>query len=212
MPDSFSPNMLKTYELCQKKFYFQYILKLNVPRRTSLFEKGKKVHALANYYLQGFNVSEMETILNSSEQLAWQKLKQNSFYNKNFLKSEFSLLTKIGEFWTGGRIDAVVHDEGDYYILDYKTGSVPQNPEFDFQTMIYLLCLDRYLKEYKSLSFVYIALKEDKNYVIEFNEKHRELYAEKIQKICTKITQDKLYKCNLQNCGLCEFSKICPKE
>ena len=44
----FSPNMLKTYEKCPRKFYFRYIEGVNVPLSFLPFEKGKKIHALAN--------------------------------------------------------------------------------------------------------------------------------------------------------------------
>lgn len=37
----FSPNMLKTYEKCPKKFYFRYIEGINVPLSFLPFEKGK---------------------------------------------------------------------------------------------------------------------------------------------------------------------------
>ena len=60
--NSFSPNMLKTFEACPKKYYFKYIQKISVPQKNSLFEKGKKVHALANYYLRGDDISKMEKV------------------------------------------------------------------------------------------------------------------------------------------------------
>ncbi len=209
MLNNFSPNMLKTYETCPKKFYFQYIEGLNVPKSLKPFEKGKKIHALANYYLRGTETSKLETSLTVSEMELWERLKQNSYYQKEYLKSEFSLSCRIDKYWIGGRIDAIVHEDDNYYILDYKTGSIPKNPEFDYQTMVYLLCLDKYLKNYNSLSFVYINLKENKDQVIEFSPKNRTQYQEKISSICEKISQDRVYRCNNQNCKYCEFSKIC---
>ena len=63
----FSPNMLKTYEKCPKKFYFRYIEGINVPLSFLPFEKGKKIHALANYFLQEINISRIETALTEEE-------------------------------------------------------------------------------------------------------------------------------------------------
>ena len=81
--NSFSPNMLKTFEACPKKYYFKYVQKISVPQKSSLFEKGKKVHALANYYLRGDDISKMEKALGSDEKLTWEILKQNEFFQKD---------------------------------------------------------------------------------------------------------------------------------
>lgn len=234
MNTNLSPNMIKTYQACPKKYYFQYVKNINMPKSSMPFEKGKKIHALANYYLQKIKIDRIETALNDTEREVWELLKQNTFYNMDYLKSEFTLGIKLfphltlgkgtvavaveaspkstntGEvYYIGGRLDALVHNGENYYILDYKTGSIPKNPEFDPQTMIYLLCADRYLKNYNSLSFVYIDLKNKKNHVIEFNEELKNKYEEELYKICTQITSDTLYKCNEDSCKYCEFNKIC---
>jgi len=207
--NNFSPNMLKTYQSCPRKFLYRYIERINIPSSSQPFEKGKKIHALANYFLQGVNISRIESALNEEENLIWQSLLNNPFYRKDCLKSEFPLSIKLGDYWIGGRIDAIVHDYDNFYILDYKTGSVPKNSEFDFQTMVYLLCVDRYLKQYDTLSFVYISLKEKKNHVIEFNSELKQQYENQITDACSIITSDTLYKCNSENCKMCEYAKIC---
>ena len=40
--------MLKTYESCPKKYYYRYVENISVPMSSLPFEKGKKIHALAN--------------------------------------------------------------------------------------------------------------------------------------------------------------------
>ncbi len=209
MTNSFSPNMIKTYITCPKKYYYQYIERLSMPKSSLPFEKGKKIHALANYYLQGIKIDRIETALNEKEKIAWKILKQNLYYNMDFVKSEFQLSVKLSDFWLGGRIDAIVKNREDYYILDYKTGKAPDNPEFDPQTMVYLLCVDKYLKTYNKLSFVYINLKENKNHVIEFNDDLKNQYEQKLINYCRQISTDVLYKENLSNCKYCEFQKFC---
>ena len=52
--------MLKTYELCPKKFYLKYIKGINMPVNDDMFEFGKNIHALASYYLRGENLENME--------------------------------------------------------------------------------------------------------------------------------------------------------
>lgn len=42
MLSNISPNMLKTYESCPKKYYYQYVEKVNVPKSFQPFERGKK--------------------------------------------------------------------------------------------------------------------------------------------------------------------------
>ena len=207
--NSFSPNMIKTYQACPKKYYFQYVENINMPKSLLPFEKGKKVHALANYYLLKIKIDRIESALNDSEREVWELLKENPFYNMDYLKSEFMLSIKLSDFWLGGRLDAIVHKENDYYILDYKTGSIPQNPEYDPQTMIYLLCADRYIKNYDSLSFVYIDLKNKQNYVIKFNEQLKEKYEKELINICSLIDSDSLYACNKNSCKYCEYGKLC---
>ena len=56
----------------------------------------------------------------------WNLLLDNSFYQKEYFKSEFTISCKIEDYWIGGRIDAIVRDDNKYYILDYKTGSIPK--------------------------------------------------------------------------------------
>lgn len=209
MLTNFSPNMLKTYETCPRKYYYQYVENVQVPCSALPFEKGKKIHALANYFLQGVNISRIETALTEQEYQVWQILLNNPYFRKECLKSEYSLTCKIADYWVGGRLDAVVHDGEDYYILDYKTGSVPKNPQYDFQTMVYLLCLSRYLKTYDSLSFVYINLKDNQNHVIKFSETLESEYTEILKNICGKIVSDKAYKPSENQCARCEYSRFC---
>ena len=165
--NSFSPNMLKTFETCPKKYYFKYIEKISVPQKSNLFEKGKKVHALANYYLRGDDISKMEKALNSEELKLWEILKQNEFFNKTYVNSEYNISCKINNYWIGGRLDALMKDEKNYYILDYKTGSIPKNPEYDYQTITYLLCASKMYGN--NIKFIYIDLQNNQNSIIDFN-------------------------------------------
>lgn len=222
--NNFSPNMIKTYLTCPKKYYYQYVENVAMPKSSLPFEKGKKIHALANYYLQKIKIDRIETVLNYTEREIWELLKENTFYNMDYLKSEFTLSIKLAphptlspagrgndSYWLGGRLDALVHSGENYYILDYKTGTIPKNPEFDPQTMIYLLCADRYLKTYNKLSFVYIDLKNRQNHVIEFSPELKSKYETELVNICNIISADKIYNTNTKSCKYCEFNKICIK-
>lgn len=220
--NSFSPNMLKTFEVCPKKYYFKYIQKISVPQKSSLFEKGKKVHALANYYLRGDDISKMEKALKDEELKLWEILKQNEFFQKTYVNSEYNVSCKIGNYWIGGRLDALMKDSlpckmeenricggGIHYILDYKTGSIPKNPEYDYQTMVYLLCASKMYGD--NIKFVYIDLKNNLNCIIDFNIEKAQEYEKRLIDICDKITNAQFpeeiehYKI----CEFCEYNKIC---
>ena len=75
--NNFSPNMLKTFNDCPKKYYFKYIQQVSAPQRSLPFEKGKKIHALANYYHKGQNISKLENALLPEEKVVWNLLKNN---------------------------------------------------------------------------------------------------------------------------------------
>lgn len=214
---NFSPNMLKTFESCPVKYNLKFNEKITVPQNPAFFEKGKKIHALANYYHRGADISKLETALTDEEKIIWERLKHNEYFSKKCLNSEYPITARLEDIWIFGRLDAIVHDVADnagsksYWILDYKTGAIPKNPENDFQTMIYLLCADLILPERKSLEFVYIDLKNNENKVIEFTPQLKEIYEKTLKQKCRQIlaTKDFEDKENRQHCKFCEYNKIC---
>jgi hypothetical protein len=213
--NNYSPNMLKTFDECPQKFLLKYIQKISLPQCSEIFEKGKKIHALANYYLKGFDISKMEKTLSEEEKIAWELLKTNKYFKLNVINSEYNLLCKVGKYWVGGRLDAFMTDEKDYFILDYKTGKIPLNAEQDFQTIVYLLCTDKFLNKkggYNSLKFVYIGLKNNIEKEILLTENLKNEYENKIILTCNKIDSAiKLnnYTKNEQKCLICEYNKLC---
>ncbi len=209
--DNFSPNMLKTFDACPKKYYFKYIRKISVPQKASFFEKGKKVHALAHYYLNGNDISKTEKALTEDEKIIWERLKNNIFFQKEYVNSEYNLFYKIDNYLISGRLDALMKENNDYFILDYKTGSVPINPENDYQTMVYMICTDKILKNYNSLKFIYIDLKNNKNYEINFDDNLKTNYQNSLNLICRKIKNFRFeaeFK-HTDKCAFCEYNKIC---
>ncbi len=207
--NNFSPNMLKTFHKCPQKYCFKYVESISAPQKLTPFEKGKKIHALAHYYLRGDDITKLEKTLNQDEFAIWQKLKENEYFNKKYLNSEYNLSCKVGNYWVGGRIDALVKDENHYYILDYKTGTIPDDAENDFQTMIYMLAVDEFCKTNTNLSFIYIDLKNNKNHIIEFSQEKKQKYADKINTICKQINSTSNFNKNKSDCKHCEYSKLC---
>lgn len=242
MINNFSPNMFKTFEECQQKFFLKYVEKISLPQRSAIFEKGKKIHALANYFLNSENIEKMEKVLTVDEKIAWESLKSNKYFKLNVLNTEYNLSCKIDKYWIGGRLDALVSEAkcgngcedakrrrcvdknhastplrllSSYYILDYKTGYLPPNAEQDFQTIVYLLCADKFLIKkggYNSLKFIYLGLKEGKEKEILLNEDLKKQYEEKIVSTCKKIDfaiNSNVFSKNAEACKDCSYNKIC---
>lgn len=214
---NYSPNMLKTFKSCPLKYKFKYIDRISLPQKASFFEKGKKVHALANYYLKGDDISKFEPTLNENEKIAWNNLKNNEFFSYKYVNSEYNLSCKIGDYWIGGRLDAIVkkhkNESETYYILDYKTGSIPQKPEYDYQTMVYLLCLSSapFITPQDEIKFVYIDLKNNQNCVIDFTQEKKVEYEKAITTICSNIENIQIPEDieHQKMCDFCEYKKIC---
>lgn len=233
--NNFSPNMLKVFEKCPYEFFLKYVQKLSLPQRSKIFEKGKKIHALANYFLKGFDIEKMEKTLTSDENVAWESLKNNKYFQLEVVDTEYNLSCKVGDYWVGGRLDALMkafeqgvapspqssphRGEGvppsAYYILDYKTGQIPANAEFDFQTMVYLLAADKFLTKkggYKSLKFIYLSLKTNTEKEIILSEKSKKQYEEKIILTCKEIEtaiKTNHFNKNCPSCEHCEYKKLC---
>ena len=242
--NNYSPNMLNTFDECQQKFFFKYIEKLSMPQPSAMFEKGKKIHALANYYLKGFDISKMEKTLNENEKVVWETLKNSKYFNLNAVETEYNLSCKIDKYWVGGRLDALMlnnqtpssHAElvsasiqqpatersrnefgmtQDYVILDYKTGNIPQNAQWDFQTIVYLLCADKFLNKkggYGTLKFIYLGLKNNVEKEVEITETLKKEYEEKIIQTCSKIDfaqNRKVFEKNKEKCAKCEYQNLC---
>lgn len=198
--------MLKTYKTCPQKYKLKYVEKFSLPQRFGIFEKGKKIHALAFYYLRGDDITRMETGLNAEELRLWEQLKANKFFNLKTYQAEYDLNCKYAGHWIGGRLDAVVTDgDNGYYILDYKTGSIPQNPQKDLQTLAYLVAMHAHLGgKYSCLKFVYIDLKNNQNHIIDYNDIEPTIIAQ----ICAGIEKEKFSR-NLQECKTCEYRHYC---
>ena len=207
----YSPNMLKTYEECPRKFDFKYLQGIQMPVNDEIFEFGKNIHALASYYLRKENIDKMEKSLSKKELEVWTYLKSSKYFGFDVINTEYNLSVKLGKYFFGGRIDALVKDGEQYYILDYKTGSAPKNAKYDYQTMIYMLCVHEFFKT-DNVTFVYIDLKHKEEVMIPLLTEMISEYKNKLQLISDKIeayeyTQKKP-SCINGNSN-CEFSIIC---
>ena len=86
-----SPNMLKTYELCPRKFYLRYVKNISMPVNDDIFEFGKNIHAIASYYLRGENIDKMELSLSEREAAVWNYLKGIKYFGYEVVDTEYNL-------------------------------------------------------------------------------------------------------------------------
>ena len=206
----YSPQMLNTFEECPVKYFYKFIKNINMPQLDKSFSVGKNIHALAAYYLKGDDISLFE--LDDNEQQMWDRLLSNKTFNLKTELVETNVACKIDNFWIGGRLDALVtNNSNEYYILDYKTGGIPKNSKYNFQTIIYLLCCDNMLKnKYKKLYFTYISVKSGESEIIKLNNQLKEEYITKLRNTISGIKKltPPMPKHN-KKCEYCGYIKVC---
>lgn len=209
-----SPAMFNLYKDCDLKFYYKYVEQVSTPILDENFVEGKNIHTLAAYYLKKFPIEKYIKKLSERELKYWNNLKSSKFFSLEPVAIEHSLTMKVGNHWIGGRIDAVVKNKDDYYILDYKTGGVNSDKTYDFQTMVYLLLCDELYKESRkkgALTFIYLDLKNNKDVQIKFDEKLKKEYIERIESACAsmeKVSLDGLKNSVCTDVD-CPYSKLC---
>ena len=217
MYQQLSPNMLKTFQDCPRKFDFKYLQDIQMPVNDEIFEFGKNIHALASYYLRKENIDKMEKSLTPKEFEVWNYLKSCKYFSYEVVNTEYNLAVRIGKHFFGGRLDALVKEGDKFYILDYKTGSAPKNAKYDYQTMIYLLAVSEFFKTNK-INFVYLDLKNRTEVNIEYNTELGTEYKKQLLEISNKIDNyesgSKKPECtdeadDIHTLRKCEYSVIC---
>lgn len=186
-----------------------------MPVNDEIFEFGKNIHALASYYLRGENIDKMEKSLSPKELEVWNYLKSSKYFEYDVVNTEYNLAVKIGKHFFGGRLDALVKDGDKYYILDYKTGSAPKNAKYDYQTIIYTLCVKEFFKT-NNIAFVYLDLKHREEVFLPYKQELEEEYKQRLTDISIKIdnyeSSKKKNECLNSDNTLnypCEYSIIC---
>ena len=157
-----------------------------MPVNDEIFEFGKNIHAIASYYLKGENIDKMEKSLSPSELEVWSCLKNSKYFTYDVVGTEYNLAVRIGKFFFGGRLDALLKNGGNYYILDYKTGSAPKGAKYDYQTMIYTLCVKEFFKT-NNVTFVYLDLRHKEEVILPFSQELEEEYKKRLIDISNKI-------------------------
>ena len=191
------------------KFFLRYIEQIPSPTLDINFSIGKNIHALASYFLKRLNIEKFEKALSGKEVEYWNFLKGCRYFNLELMGIEKSVSMRLDKYWIGGRMDAIVKENNDYYILDYKTGGVKDDMKYDPQTMIYLLLCESLYKDYNSINFVYIDVKNKKEVIINLTDELKSEYEKRLLEICNKMHNIKPTILKPSQACKCEYSKAC---
>lgn len=191
------------------KFFLRYIEQIPSPTLDINFSTGKNIHALASYFLKRLNIEKFEKALSGKEVEYWNFLKGCRYFNLELMGIEKSVSMRLDKYWIGGRMDAIVKENNDYYILDYKTGGVKDDMKYDPQTMIYLLLCESLYKDYNSINFVYIDVKNKKEVIINLTDELKSEYEKRLLEICNKMHNIKPTILKPSQACKCEYSKAC---
>ena len=217
MEKTYTINMLKTFEECPQKYKFMYVDNLRFPeQKNRQTDTGVKIHTLINYYLNGKDVTNMVLQLDKHEKLLWHNFINSPVLKYHFLESEYTFDVKFGTGRLTGRIDALSETDGEYVIVDWKTGEISDENE-RFQTMFYLCALYEVYKQknlpvaYESFSLKYVLLNTNTNIRIPFSEELFMQYKNKILSLVEKIETGENYFCyKTEKCKKCRYLKYCP--
>lgn len=204
----FSHGELKTLEQCQFKHKLIYVDGLFLPDYDEKAQTGNDVHTLIYRYLSGIDVSKYE--LTKSEE--WQNF-LNFGITSTYLK-EFTFNVRVmPDAILSGRVDAVLKNDENYIIADWKTGKF-FDPTEDLQTLCYLYGMFNYLKhtetnkpKFENLSMKYFFLAENKEVCVNLTGKKYLEYEKRIKDIISKA--NKVPEKNLKHCKNCPVKKFC---
>ncbi len=155
-----TPDQLKTWTRCQKKFLLQYKRRLQWPGDARNFALGRDVHKLMDYVSRGLSVESLLHSATEDVRLCFEGLMRHESAHWEILASEWAFTVPFKDVfanddilmshnvWLTGRMDRVSIQRGNspeedrIVILDWKTGTAtPKLPADDWQTRCYLYAM-----------------------------------------------------------------------
>ena len=208
---------LQMFDECPQKYKFCYIDKVHIVEPITKTKTGNNIHNIINYYLKGMDVTKLIEALSPNEKRLWFNFKNSDIKNYKYIASEYAFNLKLDEYWMTGRIDALFEYDGDYIIIDWKTGSTFTPDNVKFQTGFYLLCIYEILKIKKlikhpeQLSLHYYDLAADSVVKIRLDEYTYLQYKTQFLSIINKINETKNFFCHkTEKCRFCKYYRACP--
>ncbi len=108
--ETFTHNNFKTYDLCKRKYYYEYVKKLHWPNLYGSYELGLAVHKLLDYQAKGFEVSKFVAAANEEIQQSWSYVESADILKYEIVDSEwaFNVKHETSGQWIQGRIDRLI--------------------------------------------------------------------------------------------------------
>ena len=188
--NTFSVNSLKLLEKNEQEFINKYILHLDFLNKNEPAKMGERLHGFIYYYLRGFNMDKIYNSLEQKEKEILQNvLKLDIFSQKEkFIKTEEGFLVKVKgdkfNFYLTGRFDAIYKDNDGYIIFDWKSKNIPQNPQEELQSVVYLYCASEIFNT-QNIKIQYLSLEKQTNATVDFRDKNE--YLKRICSIADKM-------------------------
>ena len=234
-----SATSFKNFLECKRRFYLQYILKINehtISLKPKGYELGDIIHSILEDYYSKDNKNSIEELFlkyKSSNPFltldleVWKKKLQNFYeFDKQRLKNrEIIMIEKefncsFNNINIKGIIDRVDKFEDNYEVIDYKTSSTlsvdtlkTYEKSVDFQLEFYYIALQQLFKNSNIKAFYYdlneCLLKEE----IAIQEK-LELLSSKFDEL-KELSKNEINfsKCeDKSNCLYCAYKIICNRE
>ena len=188
--NTFSVNSLKLLEKNEQEFIDKYILHLDFLNKNEPAKMGERLHGFICYYLRGFNMDKIYNSLEQKEKEMLQNVLKLDIFNQKekFIKTEESFLVKVRgdkfNFYLTGRFDAIYKDNDGYIIFDWKSKNIPQNPQEELQSVVYLYCASEIFNT-QNIKIQYLSLEKQTSTTVEFKDKNQ--YLKRICSIADKI-------------------------
>ena len=187
--DTFSAHSLKILDKDINDFKDKFIYGLNLYKKDERATLGQKFHALICFYINNFEVSKLIEDLNEKEKVIWKNLENVlSTQKQNFIKTEYSFLVKdelnYKNYYLTGRYDAIYKEDDQYIIYDWKTLNLPNEPENDLQSVVYLYCASKIFNTEK-IKMRYLSI--EKLNFIDVDFAGVDIYKSRIDGIISKI-------------------------
>lgn len=188
--NTFSVNSLKLLEKNEQEFIDKYILRLDFLNKNEPAKMGERLHGFICYYLRGFNMDKIYNSLEQKEKEMLQNVLKLDIFNQKekFIKTEESFLVKVRgdkfNFYLTGRFDAIYKDNDGYIIFDWKSKNIPQNPQEELQSVVYLYCASEIFNT-QNIKIQYLSLEKQTSTTVELKDKNE--YLKRICSIADKM-------------------------
>lgn len=234
----FSASGIKMYEDCPLKFKYNYILKIPTPQK-SFFQLGTDMHAVFEQMSRLKMQGEVPDISKAREMLdvTWNP---HVFDSRTQEQQEYSKMQKMLDFWMdferhnpnetvevegefeikldgarfGGYIDRLDRTpEGDYIVIDYKTGTTNLSKnklKKDLQIALYCMAVkEKYGKLPVQAGHMYVNPELAELRLVDVSEEGVEAVAGRVREIVGRVLEEDFDIKEETNCWFCDYKGIC---